>query len=137
VKADASLRAYGQAGAEGVVVVATKLRQAMVAGELREKRPLGTEVAETEVLETRQRAREVELRSAAGEGTVRFRAAASPAETPLIIVDGVIVSPSFNLNQLDPESIDQIEIVKGEAARRLYSNPRALNGVITITTKKR
>ena len=55
--------------------------------------------------------------------------------SPLIILDGVIMSDSFWLSSLAPDSIESVEIVKGAAARRLYSDGRAVNGVIRITTK--
>jgi TonB-dependent SusC/RagA subfamily outer membrane receptor len=38
---------------------------------------------------------------------------------------------------MSPESIEKIEVIKGEAARALYDHPRAANGVIIITTKPR
>jgi TonB family protein len=52
--------------------------------------------------------------------------------SPLIIVDGVIMTGS--LNDIEPASISSIEVVKGAAAVRLYG-PRAKDGVIQITTK--
>jgi len=53
---------------------------------------------------------------------------------PLIIVDGVIVSDPNFMETLDKESIDRIEITKGEAAKALYGE-RAAGGVIQIFTK--
>jgi hypothetical protein len=53
---------------------------------------------------------------------------------PLIIIDGVIVE--MKLDELtDPNTIDRIEVIKGEAAARLYG-PRGANGVIQILTKQ-
>jgi TonB-dependent SusC/RagA subfamily outer membrane receptor len=57
------------------------------------------------------------------------------AESPLIVLDGVITSESLAMKTLSPESIERIEVVKGAAARALYDHPRAANGVIRITTK--
>jgi TonB-dependent SusC/RagA subfamily outer membrane receptor len=51
---------------------------------------------------------------------------------PLITVDGVAVT---DMNQLKPAEIDNVEVLKGEAARMLYGE-RARNGVIVITTKR-
>jgi TonB-dependent SusC/RagA subfamily outer membrane receptor len=51
---------------------------------------------------------------------------------PLIMVDGVAVA---DMNQLKPGDIDNIEVLKGEAARTLYGE-LARNGVIVITTKR-
>jgi TonB-dependent SusC/RagA subfamily outer membrane receptor len=54
------------------------------------------------------------------------------ASKPLITVDGVAVT---DMNQLKPAEIDNVEVLKGEAARALYGE-RARNGVIVITTKR-
>ena len=73
---------------------------------------------------------------------------ASLSNDPLIYIDGVRVSergvplsvyvgggsPSF-LNDLNPEEIESIEIVKGPSAATLYGT-QAANGVIRVTTKK-
>ena len=58
-------------------------------------------------------------------------AQAQDASKPLIIVDGVAVA---DVNKLKPAEIDNIEVLKGEAARTLYGE-RARNGVIVITTR--
>jgi hypothetical protein len=60
---------------------------------------------------------------------------------PLLFVDGVLIGAGTDavnvINKiLGPENIESIEVVKGEAARRLYGD-RAIEGVIQITTKKR
>lgn len=54
---------------------------------------------------------------------------------PLIVIDGVIQSRSTRLSDLPALDIDHIEVVKREAAARLYGD-RAKNGVVEITTKK-
>jgi hypothetical protein len=53
----------------------------------------------------------------------------------LIIVDGE-VREDLDLSTIDKLTIQSIEIVKGEAAKALYSQPEAANGVILITTKR-
>lgn len=68
---------------------------------------------------------------------------------PLIVIDGAIVSNAFNdseentlfaspisnrLNDIDPETIESINVLKGPAAAVLYGS-RAANGAIIITTK--
>jgi TonB-linked SusC/RagA family outer membrane protein len=79
---------------------------------------------------------------------VRGLSSASLSNDPLVYVDGVRVnergvplsiyvgggSPSF-LNDLNPEEIESIEIVKGPSAATLYGT-QAANGVIRVTTKK-
>ena len=86
-----------------------------------------------------------------GTGTrIRIRGANSVSLTnePLIFIDGARTdrgtssfslgvggqSPS-RLNDLNPEEIESIEIVKGPSAATLYGT-EAANGVIRITTKK-
>lgn len=52
----------------------------------------------------------------------------------LLLLDGKVTDAS-ELNNLVPEKIEKIEIVKGRAAQA-YSDPRAANGVIKVTLKK-
>ena len=87
----------------------------------------------------------------AGSGSrirIRGLSSASLSNDPLLYVDGVRVSergaalsvyagggsPSF-LNDINPEEIENIEIVKGPSAATLYGT-QAANGVIRITTKR-
>lgn len=53
---------------------------------------------------------------------------------PLYILDGKEITKSEEM-KIDPEYIDKISVLKGEAAIKLYGN-RAKNGVILITLKK-
>lgn len=53
-------------------------------------------------------------------------------QNPLYIVDGVIISGG--LPSINPQDIENIEVVKGAAGASLYG-ARAANGVINITTK--
>jgi TonB-linked SusC/RagA family outer membrane protein len=87
-----------------------------------------------------------------GGSRVRIRglSSASLSNDPLIIVDGVRMEqsspalggtlyigggrPNF-MNNLNPEEIENIEIVKGPSAATLYGT-QAANGVIVITTKR-
>jgi TonB-linked SusC/RagA family outer membrane protein len=86
-----------------------------------------------------------------GQGaTVRIRGAnsLSLSNEPLLVIDGVRVesapesqsigvggqTPS-RLNDLNPEEIENIEILKGPAASTLYGTAAA-NGVIQVTTKR-
>ena len=54
---------------------------------------------------------------------------------PLIFLDGVEVEAGFSaLNSLNPDDIESIEVIKGEAAVGLFGD-RAERGVINIVTK--
>ncbi len=53
---------------------------------------------------------------------------------PLIVIDGVITS-EINLNDLNPNKIQSMNVLKGEKATSKYAEKGA-NGVVEITTKK-
>ena len=78
------------------------------------------------------------LEGAVVRGTLRLRqkseddGEAAPGE-PLIVVDGVIQNRG-RLSDINPENIERIEVVKGEAARTHYGE-RGENGVVQIYTK--
>src|SRR4029079_7871148 len=86
---------------------------------------------------------------ASGAGQrIRVRGAnrLSLSNRPLLYVDGVLVSNGkggistgggdySRLNDLNPEEIENIEILKGPAASAIYGSAAA-NGVLLITTKK-
>ncbi|MGQ0645952.1 MAG: SusC/RagA family TonB-linked outer membrane protein [Gemmatimonadaceae bacterium] len=58
--------------------------------------------------------------------------AAGRSQQPLVIVDGVILNG--DIGDINPQDIENIEVIKGAAAATTYGS-RAANGVITITTK--
>lgn len=90
----------------------------------------------------------------AGEGArirIRGNASLSQSNEPIVYIDGVRVdnggsfgrgyigtggggNPS-RLDDIDPTSIDKVEVLKGAAAATLYGT-EASNGVILITTKR-
>ena len=55
---------------------------------------------------------------------------------PLIVIDGVIQSLEVGMSNLEALDIVHVEVIKGDAAIRLYGE-RAKNGVVDITTKKK
>ncbi|MXW10612.1 MAG: TonB-dependent receptor plug domain-containing protein [Gammaproteobacteria bacterium] len=64
----------------------------------------------------------LQIRGALGDGA------------PLVFVDGVeLETGSDALSSLNPDDIESIEVIKGEAAADLYGD-RAANGVIRILT---
>ncbi|HYD51400.1 MAG TPA: SusC/RagA family TonB-linked outer membrane protein, partial [Gemmatimonadaceae bacterium] len=75
-----------------------------------------------------------------GSGTnivLRSPTSINKSNTPLIVVDGVILSQSFTGSTADLESLDieSVEVVKGAAAASLYGS-RASAGVIQIRTRR-
>jgi TonB-linked SusC/RagA family outer membrane protein len=55
--------------------------------------------------------------------------------SPMIVVDGVILASGASMRDIDGFDIESLEVVKGAAASSLYGS-RASNGVIQITTKR-
>ncbi len=55
-----------------------------------------------------------------------------PGGKPLFVIDGVIAG-NIELRQLDPARIETVDVVKGEAAKRIYGE-RAAYGVILVKT---
>jgi TonB-dependent SusC/RagA subfamily outer membrane receptor len=85
--------------------------------------------------------------AAGGETSIRIRGSSSLALSgdPLIYVDGIRISTrrafdgrgsaTSRLQDIDPATIESIEIIKGPAAATLYGT-EASNGVIQIITKR-
>jgi len=61
----------------------------------------------------------------------------SKSNSPLIVVDGVILASTFGRSSADLDGLDieSVEVVKGAAAASLYGS-RASNGVIQIRTRR-
>jgi len=59
------------------------------------------------------------------------------SNSPMFVVDGVVLSQSFSGTTADIEALDieTIEVVKGAAAASMYGS-RAANGVVSITTRR-
>ncbi|MCI1816509.1 MAG: TonB-dependent receptor, partial [Prevotella sp.] len=77
----------------------------------------------------------VELSSGAPDASanIQIRGVGSPnGSTPLFVVDGF---PMADINQLNPNDIENMEILKDASACAIYGS-RGANGVILITTKK-
>jgi TonB-dependent starch-binding outer membrane protein SusC len=142
---------------EGIIVSA-------VTGQVERKRELGVNTASINAAELDRapitkmadvlvgRATGVTLQGAAGttgsSQRIRIRGAnsLSLSNEPLIYIDGVAASNSkggislggqdySRLNDINPEDIENIEILKGPAASALYGTAAA-NGVILITTRR-
>lgn len=54
---------------------------------------------------------------------------------PLIVIDGKIMEKGKNLNEIDPDGIESVNVLKGKSAKEKYGN-KGINGVIEIVTKK-
>jgi TonB family protein len=65
---------------------------------------------------------------------LKFRNTGGAGNQPLHVIDGVITE-NFNSNNISPESIESISVLKNESATILYGD-KGKDGVILITTKK-
>jgi TonB-dependent starch-binding outer membrane protein SusC len=69
---------------------------------------------------------------------IRGNASLTQSNEPIVFVDGIRVNggggQTSRLEDIDPESIDHIEVLKGAAAATLYGT-EASNGVIQVFTK--
>ncbi len=71
-----------------------------------------------------------------GTPAIRLRGSTSlqvGESTPLIVIDGVITTEG--ISDIDAQSIESIEVLKGAAGASFYGS-NAANGVINITTKR-
>ena len=77
------------------------------------------------------------VNGAPGAGTViRIRGGNSIEgnNEPLWVIDGIIVGQNYNLNNLNPNDISSIEVLKDASSVAIYGS-RGANGVILVTTK--
>lgn len=54
---------------------------------------------------------------------------------PLIVINGIPMPADFNLEDISPDDISGLDVLKGASASAIYGS-RALSGVVVITTKK-
>ncbi len=66
-------------------------------------------------------------------GSIRIRGIGTVNDAdPLLIIDGV---PALNINDVNPNDIESIEVLKDASASAIYGT-RAANGVVIVTTKR-
>lgn len=113
------------AGAGAVGVLATVFMLVALRGP--SAAPVQVDVKQQAVEEVSERGSMIRIRGSASLG---MRA------EPIIYIDGVRVDGDRDaaLQQLNPDQIDRIEVLKGDPAKELYGD-EARNGVIEIVTK--
>jgi TonB-dependent SusC/RagA subfamily outer membrane receptor len=74
--------------------------------------------------------------SAGSAPTIRVRGIGSITAdaSPLIVMDGIVVSPDY-LGSIDMDDIESVEVLKDASSAAIYGS-RGANGVIMLTTKK-
>jgi TonB-linked SusC/RagA family outer membrane protein len=71
-------------------------------------------------------------------GSIRIRGYStfsSAGNSPLFVIDGVVTDNADDANDINPDDIQSIEVLKDAASAAIYGS-RAANGVIIITTKR-
>ncbi|MDE6451319.1 MAG: SusC/RagA family TonB-linked outer membrane protein, partial [Odoribacter sp.] len=68
-----------------------------------------------------------------GEMSIRGTSSFATGTTPLLVIDGQVVS--HGLSAINPDDVESMTVLKDAAATSLYG-VRASNGVIVVTTKK-
>ena len=77
----------------------------------------------------------VMVREVEPAGSISLTSRSDPdGPKPLIIIDGVIIDDPDALDNMDPDNIERVEVMKGTKARELYGE-RGAGGVIKIFTK--
>ena len=130
------------AGSGAVGVLATMLALVAVRGPASSPEPM--EARQQAVVEASERAEahhRIRVTATKEGATIRVRSTGSVFESraePIIYVDGVRVNGDRDeaLQLLEPDQIDRIEVLKGDAAKELYGS-EAGNGVIQIVTKSK
>ncbi len=70
-----------------------------------------------------------------GTSTPKKLTMSDPKNPPLLVIDGEIMPANFNMNNLKPENIDKMEVLRDASAIAAYGD-KGKNGVIVIQTKK-
>ncbi|HTM97601.1 MAG TPA: TonB-dependent receptor plug domain-containing protein [Pedobacter sp.] len=123
LKDASAISLYGTQGANGVVVITTKNA---IANGVDKKEPPAIKQAEAS-----KNNDEVTINDYGSK--VKFRGTNTYGKNPLYILDGKVLE-NENINQLDPNKIESISILKDASAIALYGSS-GQNGVIIVTTK--
>jgi len=108
-KGEKAMEHYGEKGKDGVIVITTN----------------------NSITKSDSNSDNYEKSISAGKIVVKVN---DKNANPLYVVDG-IVQEKANLDKIDPKTIATIDVLKGEAATRLYGE-KGKDGVVIITLKK-
>lgn len=116
IKNESAVFKYGEKGKDGVVEIFLKDKSEASGN---------TFVKEKDAIriENNQEGRQIKIRSNSGDGDLQ----------PLIVVDGKVMKRG-TIKDIDPETIESVNVLKGEAARKKYGDD-GKNGVVQIVLK--
>lgn len=126
LKGETATATYGAEAKDGVISITLKGHQGKSEGEVKGfqvQTVKGLEVGTGRLADTKR-----------PTITIRSRGANDP--NPLIVIDGVPVEPAgYKLEDLNPNSIESITVIKDEKSLALYGD-KAKDGVVFITTRE-
>jgi len=127
VKGQVAASIYGAKGKDGVISIQTKDTPISIIR--KDKDSIAVSFSYTGVGETMP----VQKKS-----SLQFRGVSSinTNNSPLFILDGVALHNNFEIQQLDPNLIENISVIKDKSQALEKYGSKADNGVIIITTKK-
>ena len=125
LKNESATKIYGEKGKDGVILITTKKEVAATTG---------GKTSEPIVIGYRNDPK-INL-SNTFNSKIEFRDTKTfgAANNPLIVIDG-IVSPDTKMDDIDPQTIHSVNVLKGESATAKYGE-KGKNGVIEIAIKK-
>ena len=118
-KDDAALKAYGDKGKNGVIVVTTKKK---------------ANEANGKIVTIRNADSSFKDRQTNGRGGVTITTVGDSIAKPLYVINGKIESDENNIKSLSPDDIQTIDVLKGKSAIDKYGD-KGINGVLEIITK--
>ncbi len=148
LKGESAKALYGEEGVNGVVKITTKNSGEVIEEELKEggnffklkgeiEKIDKIDASETtiEIIKEEPLSIEDEMNKPA-QSKIKIRGTASTTEQPLFVIDDEIMDRSVNdpMTELNPNDIEYINVIKGEAAKEKYGDKGA-NGVVEIYTK--
>ncbi len=120
LKNESATKLYGEKGKNGVVLITTK----------NGKTGTGTNSAEVEVIGYGK----IQNENQNNLPNSGFKIRSSGGDIPLIVKDGII-SPNQKIEDINPNDIESINVLKGESAISKYGE-KGKNGVLEVTMKK-
>lgn len=111
-KGEKATQRYGERGANGVIVIATKTNA-----------------------QPNAPAPEAPIDHESNESEQKIRIRATERRQPLYVLDGEIQPENYDLDRIDPNDIKSINVLKGKSAGEAYGSEFEEGGVIEIFTK--
>lgn len=107
------------------------LKTVVISIDMVEKTASSDNVKKSSIIKTTTESGEIKLQT---DSPLKFRSADGSGKQPLIVKDGVI-SENQNADNISPETIESINVLKDKAATDKYGE-KGKNGVVEITMKK-